>query len=233
MGASGGIVGILLAAGRGSRFDPSGAQNKLLQVLPGASMAATQAANPANAAGLADAGIPAQAATGAEPAPPAYSVVAASAANLLRVLPRVVAVVRPGADAVATELKNLGCEVVICDLADTGMAASLVCALAQAAGAQGWIVALGDMPRVDPATIQSLQCALEQGAGIAAPMYRGKRGNPVGFSRQYLPQLLALQGDQGARGILKHYPVREVDVDDAGILQDIDTPADLHPQGQP
>jgi len=200
MGASEGIVGILLAAGRGSRFDPSGAQNKLLQVLP---------------------------------AGPARSVVATSASNLLSVLPRVIAVVRPGADAVATELKNLGCEVVTCDQADTGMAASLVCALGRAAEAQGWIVALGDMPRVHPDTLLSLQYALEQGAGIAAPMYRGQRGNPVGFSRQYLPQLLALQGDQGARGILKQCPVREVDVDDAGILQDIDTPADLHQQGQP
>ncbi|MBY0242638.1 MAG: nucleotidyltransferase family protein [Burkholderiaceae bacterium] len=208
MAASEGIVGILLAAGRGSRFDPSGAQNKLLQVLPAAFNAAL-------------------------PAPPARSVVAASAANLLSILPRVIAVVRPGADAVAAELKKLGCEVVTCDTADTGMAASLVCALGQASDAQGWIVALGDMPRVHRHTLLSLQYALQQGAGIAAPMYRGQRGNPVGFSRQYLPQLLALQGDQGARGILKHYPVREVAVDDAGILQDIDTPADLHQQGQP
>jgi molybdenum cofactor cytidylyltransferase len=64
-------------------------------------------------------------------------------------------------------------------------------------------------------------------------MYQGKRGNPVGFDRRHLPQLLALEGDQGARGILKQYPVQEVDVDDAGILQDIDTPQDLHRQGQP
>jgi molybdenum cofactor cytidylyltransferase len=86
------------------------------------------------------------------------------------------------------------------------------------------------MPHVQPSTIQSLKTVLEQGAGIAAPIYRGKRGNPVGFSRQYLPQLLALEGDQGARGILKHYPVTEVDVDDGGILRDVDTPADLHPK---
>ncbi|GAB2881650.1 nucleotidyltransferase family protein [Pseudoduganella ginsengisoli] len=211
--ASGGIIGILLAAGRGSRFDPSGAQNKLLQSL--------------------DPVIPAQAGTHAEAMPPARSVVSTSASNLLRILPRVIAVVRPGAEAVAAELSSLGCEVVICDQADTGMAASLVCALGQAPDADGWIVALGDMPRVAPGTILSLQYALAQGAGIAAPMYRGKRGNPVGFSRQYLPQLLALQGDQGARGILRQYPVQEVDVDDAGILQDIDTPGDLHQQGQP
>jgi molybdenum cofactor cytidylyltransferase len=199
------ICGILLAAGRGRRFDPSGQRNKLLQA-----MAPDQAC----------------------------SVVMASARHMLAVLPRVVAVVRPGDAggdrAVAAQLLALGCEVTICPLADTGMAASLSHAIAHAdrtvPDAQGWIVALGDMPHVQPSTIQSLKTALEQGAGIAAPMYRGQRGNPVGFSRRYLPQLLALEGDQGARGILKHSAVTELDVDDSGILQDIDTPADLHPK---
>ena len=195
-----GICGILLAAGRGKRFDPSGQRNKLLQTL------------------------------GED------AVVVRSARHLLAVLPRVVAVVRPGADAVAAELLALGCEVTTCPLADTGMAASLVHALrhsllhAEAENAQGWVVALADMPHVQPSTIQSLKTALEQGAGIAAPLYRGRRGNPVGFSRHYLPQLLALEGDQGARGILTHSAVTELDVDDSGILQDIDTPADLHPK---
>ncbi|KQV79569.1 molybdopterin-guanine dinucleotide biosynthesis protein MobA [Massilia sp. Root351] len=197
-----GICGILLAAGRGKRFDPSGQRNKLLQSL------------------------------GDEP------VVVRSARHMLAALPRVVAVVRPsdaaGGDPVAARLLALGCEVTICQQADTGMAASLSHAVAHAdkafPDAQGWIVALGDMPHVRPSTIQSLKTALEQGAGIAAPMYRCQRGNPVGFSRHYLPQLLALEGDQGARGILKHSAVTELEVDDSGILQDIDTPADLPPK---
>lgn len=188
-------VGILLAAGRGRRFDPSGARNKLLQTLDGG------------------------------------SVVAASARSMLAVLPRVVAVVRPGEDAVAAQLAALGCEVTICALADSGMAASLVHGIRHTQHAQGWLVALGDMPRVLPSTLQSLQAALEQGADIAAPVYQGQRGNPVAFSRLHLPLLLALEGDQGARSILKNYPVNEVAVDDIGILQDIDTPDDIrsHP----
>ena len=193
------ITGILLAAGRGKRFDPSGQRNKLLQTL-GASSA----------------------------------VVVLSARHMLAVLPRVVAVVRPGdvdgPGSVAAQLLALGCEVTVCPQADSGMAASLAHAVGHAGEADGWIVALGDMPHVRPSTIQSLKTALEHGAGIAAPMYRGQRGNPVGFSRHYLPQLLALEGDQGARGILKHSPVTELDVDDSGILQDVDTPADLHPK---
>ena len=65
--------------------------------------------------------------------------------------------------------------------------------------------------------------ALRHDADIAQPIHQGQRGNPVGFGRRHLPQLLALGGDQGARSLLKTHPVVEVAVDDAGILQDIDT----------
>ena len=187
------IVGILLAAGRGRRFDPSGLQNKLLQALP-------------------DDGRP---------------VVVASATHLLAVCQRVVAVVRPGDDGVAAALAALGCDIIVCAGADSGMAASLVAALRHTSLADGWLVALGDMPRVSPATISLLKTAIEQGAPIAAPVYDGRRGNPVAFGRQHLPLLLALQGDHGARSILKQHPVHEIAVADSGVVSDIDTPADL------
>ena len=188
-----GIAGILLAAGRGSRFDPAGARNKLLQSLPGG-----------------------------EP------VAAASARALLAALPRVVAVVRPGDQATRQLLQQLGCETVECADAASGMAASLVCGVGQARDAQGWLIALADMPYVLPSTMAALARAVEQGASIAAPLYAGRRGNPVAFGRAHLNQLLALEGDQGARGILKNNQVTELAVDDPGILRDIDTPSDIH-----
>lgn len=186
------IVGILLAAGCGSRFDASGRQDKLLQPL----------------------------ATG-------DTVVCATAKNLLAVLPRVVAVVRPDAQQVAASLHALGCEITVCPTAEQGMGASLVHALSSAPDAAGWLIVLGDMPFVRRDTLQALVCALEQGAGIAAPLYCGQRGNPVGFNRRYLPQLLELGGDQGARRLLQTFPVTEVAVDDPGVTLDIDIPADL------
>ena len=186
-------VGILLAAGRGRRFDPEGARNKLLALLPSN-----------------------------EP------VVAASARALLAVIPRVIAVVAPGDDAVGQVLRGAGCDVVVCDDADRGMAASLVHALRHSLpDAQSWLVALGDMPHVRTTTIAALCAQLEQGADIAAPVCQGKRGNPVAFSRMYLPDLLALEGDQGARAILQTRQVHQVAVDDPGIFYDIDTPSDL------
>ena len=191
-------VGILLAAGRGRRFDPQGRRNKLLQPLPDGTL-----------------------------------VVDASARTLLAVLPHVIAVVPPEDGGVAARLRALGCEVTVCLDADSGMAASLVhairCSLHHSTpSADAWLVALGDMPRVTPATLRALLDALAAGAAIAAPTYDGRRGNPVAFSATHLPALLALQGDQGARGLLRTADVTEVAVGDSGILRDIDTPADLH-----
>jgi molybdenum cofactor cytidylyltransferase len=192
-------VGILLAAGRGRRFDPSGTRNKLLQPLAG---------------------------PGGEP------VAVASARSLLAVLPRVIAVVRPDDDGVAEALRALGCDVTVCPDADQGMGASLAHAVRYSVhdslpAAASWLIALGDMPHLKQSTIRELAKAVTGGAVIAAPLNGGKRGNPVAFGAACLAQLLALGGDEGARRILKLYPVTEVVVDDPGIFQDIDLPGDL------
>jgi molybdenum cofactor cytidylyltransferase len=186
------LIGILLAAGKGSRFDPAGVQNKLLQPLVNGD-----------------------------------TVVASAAKNLLAVLPTVLAVVRPGQEGVASQLQALGCQVTVCPTADQGMAASLVHALSHARQANGWMIALADMPYVRPATIRALAEAIEAGAQIAAPIYQGQRGNPVAFARMHLPQLLLLRGDEGARRLLNTFPVTEVVTDDPGIRLDIDTVVDL------
>lgn len=186
-------VGILLAAGRGRRFDPTGAHNKLLQPLTG--------------------GIP---------------VAVASARNLLCVVPKVIAVVRPADGGVADALRALGCEVTLCADADSGMAASLSHAIRHSLpDAKAWLIALADMPHVQPSTMRALCSAVAGGAAIAAPVSGGRRGNPIAFGALHLSALLALSGDQGARGILKTNEVTEVQVDDSGIFQDIDTPSDL------
>lgn len=187
------FVGILLAAGKGTRFDPTGVKNKLLQPL----------ANGEN-------------------------VVVAAAKNLLAASPKVLAVVRPDTEEVTSQLRSLGCEVTVCPTAGEGMAASLVHALSVTPNAAGWVIALGDMPFVQPATIAALIDAINGGAEIAVPVYQGKRGNPVAFGRTHFSRLLQLRGDQGARNLLKTFPVIEVSVDDAGIVRDIDAVEDLY-----
>ncbi len=190
--SSGQLVGVLLAAGRGRRFDPTARHDKLCQVLPDG-----------------------------------RTVAGAAAANLLAAMSHVVAVVRPGEAPLARELARLGCEILTCDNAADGMAASLAAGLSHTAGAAGWVIALADMPCVQAATIDALVAAIGQGAGIAVPTYQGVRGNPVAFGAAYLPQLLQLDGDEGARSLLKKFAVTEIVVDDAGVRQDVDTPADL------
>jgi molybdenum cofactor cytidylyltransferase len=188
------VLGVLLAAGRGRRFDPLGQRNKLLQMLPSGDI-----------------------------------VVVASARKLLAVLPTVIAVVPPDDGGLKALLSSIGCEVVVCPDADSGMAASLVQVLRHSLShdPDAWLVALGDMPHVAPATLQVLTAALAAGAPIAAPVMEGRRGNPVGFGRVHREALLALRGDQGARRLLQTCPVTEVPVQDPGIFQDIDTPSDL------
>jgi molybdenum cofactor cytidylyltransferase len=92
----------------------------------------------------------------------------------------------------------------------------------------GAIVCLGDMPQVTAALIDRLAEAFdpERGALVVVPTIEGKRGNPVVWSRRFFPDLMALEGDVGARHLIATYAdvVAEVPVEDAAALTDVDTP---------
>ncbi len=151
---------------------------------------------------------------------------AIASSNALRAaLPRTLAVIRPDNDVLAALFTAHGVEIVIAEHADSGMGASLAAGIAAAMDASGWVIALGDMPFILPRTIAQVAAALKLGAGIAAPSYKGKRGHPVGFSDTHREALLELQGDEGARVLLRQNASELVlvDCDDAGILADIDT----------
>ncbi len=90
------------------------------------------------------------------------------------------------------------------------------------------IVCLGDMPQVTSALIDRLIAAFdpERNALVVLPTFDGKRGNPVLWSRRFFPELMALEGDVGARHLIGAYPevVTEVPVENAAAMADIDTP---------
>lgn len=155
---------------------------------------------------------------------------AASCMHLMAALNDVVAVVRPRDPMLAAALRDTGARVVECAQAHEGMGASLACGAAAAAAADGWIVALADMPWIAPATIIRVAEALSDGAEIIAPSWRGERGHPVGFAKGYGPLLATLTGDEGARAVIaaRQWVLELVAVDDPGILRDIDTPGDLN-----
>lgn len=158
----------------------------------------------------------------------------AAANNLLTAFPLSVAVVRADNLALADALRQLGMQVVTCAEEATVMADSLVTALRYAQQLklhhEGVVIALADMPYIKPQTMRQVAHALKAGGGIVVPTYLGQRGHPVAFAAKFVPALLTLQGDYGAREILKQH-VDEVSLlpcDDAGIVADIDTPADIN-----
>jgi molybdenum cofactor cytidylyltransferase len=154
-----------------------------------------------------------------------------AARHLKKEIPNVVAVLRPGSDKLAELLRAEGCEVTLCANADDGMGASLACAVRAAGAADGYLVALADMPFVRPTSIGAVRDALASGARIAAPYFRTRRGHPVGISGSFYEQLVGLGGDEGARRILAAHEaeVVKVPVGDPGVIRDIDQPGDLAP----
>jgi molybdenum cofactor cytidylyltransferase len=197
------MIGILLAAGFSRRFGPT---NKLLQTLPDGRQI-----------GL------------------------AAAENLIQALPLTIAVLRPDNKELAALLRNAGLEIVYCHAQE--MADSLSTAIRYSAkfseanfdktgfaeSSGGYVIALADMPYVHPQTISSVAQEVRAGTTIAVPTYQGQSGHPVGFSARFRSELEQLSGDEGARSILKRYAdeIKLLACDDAGIIADIDTPADL------
>jgi molybdenum cofactor cytidylyltransferase len=107
-----------------------------------------------------------------------------------------------------------------------GMGHSIAAGVAARAGAPGWLLLPGDMPMVQPSTLLAVAAALGQHA-VAYAQYRGRRGHPVGFSAELYSELIRLAGDEGARRIVARYPAVGVDVEDPGVLVDVDTESDL------
>ena len=163
--------------------------------------------------------------------PHGVAIAVQAARHLKSEVSRVVAVVRPDSGQTARALAAEGCEVVVCDRAAEGMGASLACAARAAGAADGYLVALGDMPFVRPSTIGAVRDALAVGAALAAPYFRARRGHPVGFAGDFRAELEALSGDEGARRLVDAHAAREVKVPvgDPGAIRDIDRPSDLAP----
>lgn len=103
---------------------------------------------------------------------------------------------------------------------------------AEAAASLDWdaaIFALGDMPWVDPATIDRLCAAYRSNSGsILAPSFDGRRGNPVLFDAAHFDALAGVSGDRGGRDLIEnHDGATLIPVDDPGVLRDVDERADL------
>lgn len=111
-------------------------------------------------------------------------------------------------------------------LALGGMGDSIAAGVAARPGAGGWLVMPADMPLAKPSTMAAVAAALGTHP-VAYAQYRGRRGHPVGFGAELFSELVRLSGDEGARRVLARYPGQAVELDDAGVLLDMDTEADF------
>ena len=137
-------------------------------------------------------------------------------------------VIGSGDDLAAFTVLLPGWRIVRAEASDSGMGASLAAGTRAApAEWEGMLVALADKPFVKPSTLQLVRATLD--AEIVVPRHGGEWGHPVAFPKRLFPALAALAGDVGARGIIERERsrCRFLDVDDAGVLIDVDTPAAL------
>lgn len=191
---------VVLAAGRGMRFTGQG--HKLAQRL------------------------------GAGQDPLLDTVLARTVAHALSTELRVVVVTTP---ALAGSLEQLVAErdvVVLPELdsqgrpSPVGMGHSIAAGVSASGDSEGWLIVPADMPLLRPETMTAVAAALSS-YPVAYAQYRGRQGHPVGFSAELFSELVDLHGDEGARRIMARYPSQAVDVDDPGVLLDVDTVADL------
>ena len=162
--------------------------------------------------------------------PTGEAVAVCACRNLLAACDRVLVVLSTDNQELATALAELGAECLICPDAELGMGHSLRFGIANSRSAQGWLIALADMPWISPSTLGQLSAALKHGAQLIAPSYLQQRGHPVGFCQKFGPELLQLTGDQGAKALLNLYAadLQLLETNDPAILWDIDFTADLN-----
>jgi len=103
-----------------------------------------------------------------------------------------------------------------------GMGYSIAAGVAARSNASGWLILPADMPLVQPATLRSVARLLEFHP-VASAQHRGKRGHPVGFAAELYSELVRLTGDEGARRLVARYPCKELEVNDPGVLREVDT----------
>lgn len=144
----------------------------------------------------------------------------------------IVVVLGAEADRVRRAIALEGTRVVVNPEYAEGMSSSIRTGLRAASPeAEAFLIVLGDQPFVTSSTLNTLIARQEATrARILVPTYRGVRGNPVLLHRSLAPEVDALTGDVGCRGVVAGHgdEVVEVPVDDPGVLVDVDTPDDLH-----
>ncbi|MDH0496107.1 nucleotidyltransferase family protein [Comamonas aquatica] len=117
-----------------------------------------------------------------------------------------------------------------------GMGDSIARGVAMSEMAAGWLILPGDLPLIQPATLQYVAQQLAHHSvhtahAVIRTVVEATPGHPVGFTRTWRSQLLQLQGEQGAASLVQQAKTMRsfvaLSVSDTGCALDIDTPQQL------
>jgi nicotine blue oxidoreductase len=143
---------------------------------------------------------------------------------------RIVVVLGARAEEIRARVDFGATEIVVCDDWASGQSASLKAGIAAiAADADAAVITLGDMPRVTPEVIARFaDVAAEHGADARArAVYDGVPGHPVVLGGDHFAAVAAIEGDIGARDLLRSIGVHKIECAHLASAVDIDTPEDL------
>ena len=115
---------------------------------------------------------------------------------------------------------------------EKGMLSSVICGIRNLPSDAGTaLIFLGDQPGIPPSvTNEVIDAYNEELKGIVIPLHNHRRGHPLLVDLKYRKQVESLDLEEGLRTLRHHFPddVLEVEVDEAGILLDIDTRDDYN-----
>ncbi len=133
--------------------------------------------------------------------------------------------------ALGSKINQTPLQVVINDRYQQGQSGSLRVGLSKVQKNFGSVMfILGDQPKLQASTIDFLlESFWKSEKNICVPVCRGVRGNPTIFSRTMYASLMRIEGDIGAREIIRtnQKDILYVELDDPQSFVDIDAPQDL------
>lgn len=152
-----------------------------------------------------------------------------SVRTLQTVLPDTLVVVNAQDHGTIALLESEGLNMVLNHSAGAGMGTSIASGVRARQSAEGWVIAMADMPCLRQKTIRAVAAGLQNPSSICAPSYEGQRGHPVGFGCGYADALMELSADEGARHIISaNWERLELfETSDQGVIIDIDHRKDL------
>jgi len=157
------------------------------------------------------------------------TIIEQSADNLFKACPDSIAVISKQSLKLTELLSNTDLTIIENTQAENGIGSSIACGVHAATDADGWLIALADMPFIDNRIMQKIMQGMGKTKCIIAPSHNQQRGHPVLFSKHFYEQLSQLNSDIGARDIIKNNldKLKLIEIDDTAIFRDIDVFSDL------